>query len=339
MIGTAIETGKYWDRAWSLVEGCTKVSPGCDHCWLQGMNHRFHREGPVTFRADRLELPLHVKKPTTWAIWSDLFHESVDWNDIYKTYIIMASCPQHTFMVLTKRPERAAKVLPDVVFHLSRNGLSMPTNVYLGVTAENQEQADKRIPLLLQTPAAHRFLSIEPLLSPIDLTASYPDDYYHCTSCGHHGIDSVQRECINCGGRSENPDNGNCSVCDTGTMAEICPECEGNDYKTSNAYALVGSFVKEYRMLPGIDWVIVGCETGPKRRPCNLEWIRAIRDQCKAAGVPLWVKGIEAPRMCGAYIGGTFLQHTNAIGPVHVSHDMAEWPEDLRIRQMPEGLR
>jgi hypothetical protein len=122
-------------------------------------------------------------------------------------------------------------------------------------------------------------------------------------------------------------------------MAEICPECEGNDYKTSNAYALVGSFVKEYRMLPGIDWVIVGCETGPKRRPCNLEWIRAIRDQCKAAGVPLWVKGLEAPRMCGAYIGGTFLQHTNAIGPVHVSHDTAEWPKDLRIRQMPEGLR
>jgi protein gp37 len=235
------------------------------------MNHRFHREGPVTFRADRLELPLHVKKPTTWAIWSDLFHEAVTDEQIMAAFDAMPTdmlqpC-KHTYLILTKRAERMLEFFGKY----TRFGTTPWPNVWLGVTAENQEQYDKRVWLLNQTPTAHRFISIEPMLSDIDMRLD---------ENGRHP-----------------------------------------DYDW------------------GIDWVIVGCETGPKRRPCNLEWIRSIRDQCKAAGVPLWVKGIEAPRMCGAYIGGTFLQHTNAIGPVHVSHNTAEWPEDLRIRQMPEGMK
>jgi protein gp37 len=230
------------------------------------MNHRFHREGPVTFRADRLELPLHVKKPTIWAIWSDLFHEEITAYQITSVFEVMQSCPQHTFIICTKRPERISPVLygDEGLWYLG-GGDYLP-NVILMTTAEDQENADKRICEIFNCWPFHMAVSIEPILGPVDL------------------IEFLIPQL--CGGRK-------------------------------------------------LGWVIVGCETGPKRRPCNLEWIRSIRDQCKAAGVPLWVKGIEAPRMCGAYIGGTFLQHTNAIGPVHVSHNTAEWPEDLRIRQMP----
>ena len=77
--------GRYWDKPWSLVDGCTRVSPACDNCWLKAMDHRFHRDIdedgnphdlPVRFRADRLDIPLKTKKPTVFAVWSDLFWEA-----------------------------------------------------------------------------------------------------------------------------------------------------------------------------------------------------------------------------------------------------------------------
>jgi len=156
--------GKYWDRAWSLVDGCTPVSEACDNCWLD-RPHRLRgiEPGSVTFREDRLDIPLKRKIPTVYAIWSDLFH------------ISMEKCPQHTFLILTKRPELAK----EFAFEMSTSDESVGIfpwrvfrdndNIWLGTTAENQRAADERIPLLLETPAAHHFVSIEPMLGPVDL--------------------------------------------------------------------------------------------------------------------------------------------------------------------------
>jgi len=164
--------GKYWDKAWSLVDGCTPVSEACDNCWLDRMHRlRGAEPGTMTFREDRLDIPLKRQIPTVYAIWSDLFHEEVEWNQQFKAFQMMAHSSQHTFLILTKRPDIMAKHMSNIWFHIERHHIVTPfDNVWLGVTAENQRTADERIPLLLQTPAAHRFVSVEPMLGPVDLT-------------------------------------------------------------------------------------------------------------------------------------------------------------------------
>ncbi len=183
--------GMWWDRAWRLTRGCTKVSPGCDHCWAEREAHMRGKnpntkvrdqygmtdaEGRWTGKVDALPLnlnrPLMVKKPQVWTVWNDLYHGDVPWNFVFDAYRIMAQCPQHLFLILTKRPGNMKLAQYDIAFHLQRNfpGITWPLpNVWLGVTAENQEQADKRIPDLLQAPAAVWFLSVEPMLGPVDL--------------------------------------------------------------------------------------------------------------------------------------------------------------------------
>ena len=162
---------KYWDKAWSLISGCTPVSPACDNCWLRAMNDRF-KKGDFTniqICEDRLNIPLKTKKPTVFAVWSDLFHESVPADFITLAFEVMESCPQHTFLVCTKRPERIESVLygQEGTFYLG-GGDYIP-NVYLGATVENQEMADKRIPELLKCRPFKLFLSVEPMLERIDL--------------------------------------------------------------------------------------------------------------------------------------------------------------------------
>jgi len=166
---------QYWDRAWSLVEGCTPCSPGCERCWSAGIYSRVKPSsgltvrhpyktpqytGRVKFCNDRLDIPTNRKKPTVYAIWTDLFHESLDPADIGWTMSVIIECPQHTFLVLTKRAERMCDLLKKFGAH---------SNVWLGVTVCNQAEANEKIPLLLQTPAAHRYISVEPMLGPIDL--------------------------------------------------------------------------------------------------------------------------------------------------------------------------
>ena len=122
--------------------------------------------GQVRFLHERLAIPKRVKKPTVWAVWMDLFHPDVSPLAIVLTLRMMDDCPQHTFLVLTKRPEVALE-------HFTKNSMfvnrPLPKNLWMGVTAENQEQADKRIPILLQIPAAVRFVSVEPMLGPVRL--------------------------------------------------------------------------------------------------------------------------------------------------------------------------
>jgi protein gp37 len=164
------QDGKYWDRAWSIIENCTPVSEACDHCWLMSMNKRFRPNAStaVRVREDRLELPLEVRKPTVWAIWSDLFHESVPAAFIERAMNIMHNTPRHTFLVLTKRPKR----MSDFFLGTSGAGANFEyPNIWFGTTVENQTAADERIPLLLTVPGK-RFLSVEPMLGTIDLRIS-----------------------------------------------------------------------------------------------------------------------------------------------------------------------
>jgi len=160
-------TGKYWDKAWSLVDGCTRVSEACDHCWLKSQNNRFKKydwDTPI-FKIDRLGVTRERKKPTVYSIWSDLFHSFVSYKDVTGALLQMyATRDRHTYLILTKRPGRMFNY-----FAHHRPDFWPLDNVWLGVTAENQEQANKRIPLLLETPAAHHFVSIEPMLGPIEL--------------------------------------------------------------------------------------------------------------------------------------------------------------------------
>ena len=115
---------------------------------------------PGTFHADKLREPLHWRKPQKVFVCSmgDLFHESVGFEEMNLVFTIISLFPQHTFMLLTKRPE------------IMRQRITTPHhNVWLGVTAENQRTADERIPILLETPAAKHFISVEPMLGPVDL--------------------------------------------------------------------------------------------------------------------------------------------------------------------------
>lgn len=172
-------TGKYWDRAWSLVDGCTPCSPGCDHCWSMAMGKRFKKwPDRVTIRPGRLDTPLKTRKPTVFCLWNDLFHEDVQYEFIVDTFRHIGGTGHHTYLILTKRPQRMYDFITDknvkMVFKRERRapiGIAWH-HVWLGVTVCNQQEANEKIPLLLQTPAAHRWISIEPMLGPVDVSWS-----------------------------------------------------------------------------------------------------------------------------------------------------------------------
>ena len=174
-----VEKGLYWDEAWSLVSGCTPISEGCQNCSGR-LSTRFN--GRIRLNRDFLDKPLKKKKPTVYAIWNDLFHEDVPFEFIARAWEVMNNANQHTFMVLTKRPKRMKEFLSRLGWYthdretnpaeavLDEGGKYTLPNVWLGVTAENQQRAEERIPILLQLPAAKRFVSVEPMLGPVDLT-------------------------------------------------------------------------------------------------------------------------------------------------------------------------
>lgn len=283
-------TGKYWDRAWSLVEGCTPVSEACDNCWLASMSHRFKKTSPIKeerfltnkegrfcgnirTQPDRLELPLKTRKPTVFAIWSDLFHEAVPLEFIDRAYAVMWIAEQHIFLVLTKRPQRMAEYWadPETPERICREANAIKNgnyffdaelvewgqafnNIYHGTTVENQQTADERIPHLLQVPGK-RFLSIEPMLGPVDLS-KWRETGYWC----------------------DNPRHG-----------ALCPEgiLEGDDKQILCRYC--ENPVDIGYGLP-IHQVVLGGENGHGARPLHPDWVQAVRDQCKAAGVPFFFK-------------------------------------------------
>jgi protein gp37 len=165
------------DVTWNPVTGCTKVSAGCKNCYAERMalrlNGRFgYPKAPdhfdVTLHPDRLERPLHWGKARRVFVcsMSDPFHHEVPFTFIKRIWNIIAACEQHTFMILTKR----ANLMNQAVNALVNLGWTILPNLWLGVTVEDQETADERIPLLQQTPAAVRFVSWEPGLGPVGLS-------------------------------------------------------------------------------------------------------------------------------------------------------------------------
>jgi protein gp37 len=227
-------SGIEWtDATWNPVTGCTKVSPGCAHCYIEDTppmrkdGRRFVKgELPLRFHPDRLEKPLHWRRPRMVFVnsMSDLFHEDIPDYFVNRVFRVMALAPQHTFQVLTKRPERMLDVVSRVVYDGKAGDGWHPImpNVWLGVTIENRRYVD-RADLLRQTPAAVRFISAEPLLGRL---------IPHWTRYGDCWSD--------------------------GSPADGC----GLD-------------------LTGIDWLIVGGESGPKHRPMRPEWVRDLRDACR----------------------------------------------------------
>lgn len=176
----ADRSGIEWtETTWNPVTGCDRISPGCDNCYALRLALRLKAMGNPSYRADGdpptsgpgfgvavhpavVGLPYRWRRPRLVFVnsMSDLFHARVPRQFVADVFGVMADTPRHTYQVLTKRPERALRLA---------DALPWPPNVWLGVSAENQRYARQRIPRLLLTPAAVRFVSAEPLLGPIDL--------------------------------------------------------------------------------------------------------------------------------------------------------------------------
>jgi protein gp37 len=206
---------EWTDATWNPTVGCSVLTPGCTNCYAMKMAARLEAMGQPIYAGmtkpskagavwtGKVELsnwgqvikPLSWKKPRRIFVnsMSDLFHESLPDEAIDKVFAVMALCPQHTFQVLTKRAERMARYLApiarsgsNVYYRVVAQMRAMRTefrftwplpNVWLGVSAERQQEADERIPHLLSTPAAVRFVSAEPLLGPISFRWAKWDDW------------------------------------------------------------------------------------------------------------------------------------------------------------------
>lgn len=301
---------EWCDASWNPIRGCSMAkgseTGGCLNCYaarmcargLPGLNSPTTGEpfavmrdsgprwtGKVELIESALELPLHWRKPRRIFVnsMSDLFHESLPNEAIDRVFAVMALCPQHTFQVLTKRPERMVAYLTGGPWgHIEQRASEtigtrreIPVehiplaHVHFGISCENQETADARIPLLLQTPAAVRFLSLEPLLSPVDLSKWLYDN----TRSRVPGTDSIGL--VQGYDEWRDPPHG-----------EI--RGRGNDADRHNTVSGIGDSSSE--ILVGIHQVIVGGESGPGARPMHPDWVRSIRDQCVAAGVPFFFK-------------------------------------------------
>jgi len=208
--GSTIE---WTESTWNPLTGCTKISPGCKHCYAERMARRLKAMGSpnysnafrLTMHDHAVNLPLKWKRPQIIFVnsMSDLFHKEVPLEFIQRVFGVMREAYWHRFQVLTKRAVRLASI---------HQSLSWPANVWMGVSVENEDYVT-RIEELRRTGAKIKFLSLEPLLGPLP--------------------------CLD---------------------------------------------------LRGIDWVIVGGESGPKSRPMNASWVVDIRDQCARAEVPFFFK-------------------------------------------------
>ncbi|MEZ3180339.1 phage Gp37/Gp68 family protein [Streptomyces pimonensis] len=279
-------TIEWTDSTWNPVTGCTKVSPGCDNCyaetfaerWRGTAGHHFENGFDITLRPNALTLPLRWRKPRKVFVnsMSDLFHKDVPDSYIARVFAVMALTPQHTYQVLTKRHGRMQSLVGSLVDGGQRLLEAAPDeetaqtlydtvwplpNVWLGVSVEDQKRADLRIPALVDTAAAVRFLSCEPLLGPVDLTPWMPAGFASW--------------------RCQGPD---CRRFYTGPLQQQCPDC-GSEGMWTGSHTGNG-----YPNGQPIGWVIVGGESGHGARPMSPDWARSLHDQCTAANVPFFFK-------------------------------------------------
>lgn len=242
-----------WTEAtWNPVTGCTKISPGCLHCYAERMAKRLQAMGQpnyahgfkVTLQERALELPLTWKKPRTIFVnsMSDLFHRDVPVDFILQVFDVMRRADWHRYQLLTKRSSRLMELDPQ---------LKWLPHIWMGVSVEDQQHVF-RIDHLRNTHAPTKFLSLEPLLGPL------------------------------------------------------------NDLDLS-----------------GIDWAIVGGESGPRARPMKPAWVKSIRDQCRAAGVPFFFKqwgGVWKKRAGRELDGRTWDEMPTAYPLVQLGAGIANYP-------------
>lgn len=199
---------EWTEQTWNPTVGCTKISPGCKHCYAETMSRRLQAMGThgyengfrLTLMPKRLAEPLERRKPTVYFVnsMSDLFHAKVPFDYIRRVFDVMAQAPRHTFQVLTKRAERMAE--------FCRNG-AVPPNVWLGVSVENRRHGVPRITVLREIDASVRFLSIEPLLEglgEIDLTGIHwvivgGESGPKARPMKREWVDDIKRQCDDAG--------------------------------------------------------------------------------------------------------------------------------------------
>ncbi len=334
-MSTSSSSIEWTDVTWNPVRGCSRVSPGCEHCYAEGMAARFSGPGlpyeglarragngePRWTGAVRL-VPEHLADPLSWRkprrvfvnSMSDLFHERLTNEQIAAVFGVMAAAPRHTFQVLTKRADRmrdwfewvdktkvdagcsAAMLCAEEACNAEfdgpgaarllglhpGSGAAWPLpNVWLGVSVEDQQRADERIPELLKTSAAVRFISAEPLLGPVQLSRW------------------------------------------------MRPMRIAAQRIATRMTAALGSEHVVISNESGLDWVIVGGESGHGARPFDLAWARSIVADCEAANVACFCKQLGADPIDG--LAGCSVRLRDRKGG-----DMAEWPPELRVREFPE---
>lgn len=175
---------EWTDLTWNPFTGCSKISPACDNCYAEAMAKRLQKIPATaekykngftpTFHPSELDKPKSWKKPCRIFVVSmgDFFHPANSFDDIAKVFDVMSKVNHHTYFLLTKRPEKIKPFIDFYSYH-SDDWVSL-TNVWIGVTAENQSMADKRIPILLDAWPLRAFVSLEPMLGPISLLNFMP---------------------------------------------------------------------------------------------------------------------------------------------------------------------
>lgn len=280
MAETTIEWADFTFNPWI---GCTKVSPACDNCYAAAQDkfRKWTPEGwggprrrtsvanwrmPLKWNAEAAEMPFRPR--VFCASLADVFDNQVPDEWRMDLFSLIAKTPNLDWLLLTKR-------IGNVMPMCSRDGLMFDMigeRIWLGATIANQEEADRDIPKLLAVPARVRFLSMEPLLGPVDIGAFL--HRYNCTACGWMGDQCA----LSCAIHGNVGVVASCPECDGESMEPRCPGCGAGGHAVGSSDG------------GGLDWVITGGESGPGARPSHPDWFRSLRDQCQVAGVPFLFK-------------------------------------------------
>lgn len=335
------KTGIQWtDATWNPVTGCSKVSPGCAHCYAEAVAKRFPEKftDDGTFRPwspenaahnvllhrDRLDQPLRWKRPRMVFVnsMSDLFHEQIPWRFIAEVFAVMSIADQHVFQVLTKRPGLMQRALTWPMFWLHLNaerlrrgypvlpgGMSdgWPTggkvlpNVWLGVSIESRRYLE-RADVLRATPAAVRFISAEPLLGPLVAPWEFQPNVLDIPAAWALQRAGVRHKTDRCSAIA----GGGAFLCDCGAVED-----------EAKRWWQMGQLNLEQ-----IDWLIVGGESGGGARPMKVDWVTDLIGRAGHAGTAMFVKQL-----------GNVL--ANELGARGKGGQPLEWPEELRVREMP----
>ncbi|MFZ3473138.1 DUF5131 family protein [Streptomyces sp. 4.24] len=403
---------EWTEQTWNPTTGCDKISPGCDNCYALTMAKRLKAMGQAKYQtdgnprtsgpgfgiathADALTEPLRWKKPRKIFVnsMSDLFHARVPRDFLAQVFAVMAATPQHTYQILTKRPERAARILTDLctcgsghppgehfrssmewaatshsptyvpglkhgIYH--RAGWPLP-NAWIGTSVESQKYADLRIPALINTPAAVRFLSCEPLLGPVDLSpwltpisplppeqapTSWADwtwpDWVPASVReaveGFWGADQYRtpRDWMQNMHEQQAPVFGARVTMDDG----FGPDPKQVTGRYVHAWNNIGRLIRDdgtvaytsfgyarTRTELPIDWVIVGGESGPGARAVNPDWVAGISATAQAAGAATFVKQLGS-------VWATANSASDRKGGTP-----GDWPAELQVRQYPKPVK